>query len=85
MNVFELEVQKIRSASTAIASGLHIIANVGPCDLTAYDLKQSEKALRAAADLIAEIRIKRGIKERDDFQQRIKEAEARNAKHIQDF
>lgn len=73
---FELEVQKIRSASNAIASGLHLIENIGPCDLTAYDLKQTEKSLRAAADRIAEIRIRRGIKERDEFCQRIKEAPA---------
>lgn len=86
MNSLELEVQKIRSASSAIASGIHLIDRpAGPFDLTAYDLRQSENALRAAADQIADIRIRAERHEFEQFRQRIKEATARIAQEQPNF
>lgn len=86
MNTLELEIQKIRSASSAIASSVHLIdMPSGPFNLTAHDLRQSEQALRAAADQIADIRIRAERKERDAFHQRVREAEARAKQHVPNF
>lgn len=64
MNSLDLEIQKIRSASSAIASGVHLIdIPSGPFNLTAHDLRQSEHSLREAADKIANIRIRMERKE----------------------
>jgi hypothetical protein len=73
MNILDLEVQKIRAASTVISQSLHLIENVSarePFDLTAYDLRQSEESLRSAADQIGQVRLKLELQEREEFRRR---------------
>lgn len=81
MNILDLEVQKIRAASTVISQSLHLVANVSarePFDLTAYDLRQSEESLRSAADQIGQVRLRLEAQERAEFQQRTMEAHGKN-------
>lgn len=88
MNIFDLEVLKIRAAATVISQSLHMVANVSarePFDLTAYDLRQSEESLRSAADQIGHVRLKLEAKEREEFQQRTMEAHTRNKFYVPNF
>jgi len=66
MNIFDMEVVKIREAVGTISSSLRLVGDPSersPFDLTIHDLKQSENSLRGAADKIANIRIRLERKE----------------------
>ncbi len=81
---FEHEIMKIRVTARNIESGLTLITmnNLGPFDLTAYDLRQTEKTLRRSADMVAELRIKVEMKERDEFRRTIDAGNAKAAVRI---
>lgn len=56
MTPFEASCARIRQEAHAIASDMNLISMVSnSLDLSKYDLRQSEKELRRAADAIAEI------------------------------
>ncbi len=81
---FEHEIMKIRVTSRNIESSLNLITMnaLGPFDLTAYDLRQTEKSLRRSADMVAELRIKVEMKEREEFRRTIEAGNAAAAARV---